>query len=356
MFRFHFCVVDGQSAVFSGKLSENSTGFIMKSEIKSGSARLNSPHGQLWNPGLCPVPRYRIPPEERWPRSCTKGLENSLVGQVDLTLEQIAFYHEHGFIHGPFRLFSEAEMHAVLLRLYAIEAQKKAQRGGEWGSRYHQPGDCVSDPFYCLMHELVTHPRVLHFVGQVLGSEELLVRNADLVVKEPIDRSSFGWHPDTYQDNGYFKEDITTAWIALTPAKNANGGLWLSDRSHMREESPAGVDEDFNQTALDLDVSVEAVYSPGEVSCHHGRTLHASGSNMSDMRRIGLAVRYFSPRVKKEVAGCGAAFLACGDARKLGGYSTRESFPTRWWPYRSPGPKSVGETGQIEPDACEVPR
>ena len=99
-----------------------------KPKITSGKAQRNSSGAQLWHPDLCPVPRYQIPPEERWPRPCASELDHSLVGPVDLTPEQVAFYHEHGFIHGPFRLFSEAEMHAILLRLYAIEAQKKAQR------------------------------------------------------------------------------------------------------------------------------------------------------------------------------------------------------------------------------------
>ena len=38
---------------------------------------------------------------------------------------------------------------------------------------------------------------------------------------------------------------------------------------------------------------------PGEMSFHHGRTFHASGANMSDDRRIGVAIRYVTPEVRQ---------------------------------------------------------
>lgn len=299
--------------------------------------------GSIWNPAHKPVHRYKIPDHLRWPNP-GRELDDTEVKPVDLTAEQVQFYHDHGFIHGPHRLFSEKEMHDYLMRLYGIEAMLTSEKGGEWTDRYHVPNQTERDPFYELMHELVTHPRVLHFVKQVLESDDLLVRNVDLVVKEPTNRSAFFWHPDTYQDIGYFREDITTAWLAMTPAHNANGGLWLLDKSHMRPNHPDGVDEDCNHTVDTSGVEpTEGVYEPGQMSCHHGRFLHASGSNMSDMRRIGLAIRYFTPRVRKDVATTGSGFLACGNNRAVDPFALRDTFRCRWWPYRLPGPANTGE-------------
>ncbi len=292
--------------------------------------------------------RYTIPAHLRWPFP-DRPLNDDPVEPIDLTPEQVQFYHDHGFIHGPHRLFSEKEMHSYIERLYDLEANIKAHNGGEWANRYHVPGESVPDSFYELVCELVLHPRVMHFVKQVLGSEDILVRNVDLVVKEPINRSSFHWHPDTYQDLGYFKEDITTAWIGMTPSHNANGGLWFVDKSHMRSNHPDGVNEDCNATADEMGNPIEGVYEPGQMSCHHGRLLHASGSNMSDMRRIGMAIRYFTPRVRKDVAATGCGFLASGKNSTIDPFSLRDTFRCRWWPYRLPGPKNTGEMSVPDP-------
>lgn len=315
------------------------------------SAGAAKPGGSIWNPGHQPVQRYAIPSPIRWPYP-GRPLDDTPVAPIQLTPDQIQFYHDHGFIHGPHRLFSEKEMHDYIVRLYSIEEQLKAIHGGSWENRYHVPEEEGADPFYELMHEIVTHPRVLHFVKQVLGCDTLLVRNLDLVVKEPTNRSAFFWHPDTYHTLGYFKEEITTAWIAMTPSHNANGGLWFIDKSHMRPNHPDGVNEDCNKTAEEMGNPIEGVYEPGHMSCHHGRLLHASGSNMSDQRRIGIAIRYFTPRVRQDVACTGSGYLACGDAAEAKHFSLQSSFRMRWWPYRVPGPRNAGEKGIPEYQAA----
>ena len=56
---------------------------------------------------------------------------------------------------------------------------------------------------------------------------------------------------------------------------------------------------------------------PGEMSLHHGRCFHASGPNMSDDRRIGLAIRYVTPEVRHEAP---VTIMPCwfaGDAMRL---------------------------------------
>lgn len=311
--------------------------------------RLTKGRAGLWNPGDRSVPRYQIPARDRWP-SEDRELDPTPAVPIDLSDEQIAAYHEHGFIHGPHRLFSEVEMHDHVTRLFELEGEAIRQNG-MWEDRFHVPEVAEPGPFYRLMHKIATHPRVLHFIRQVLGSDTLLIRNVDLVVKEPTNRSSFHWHPDTFHDLGHFQEDITTAWIAMTPSHNANGGLWFIDRSHARPQHPDGLGEDYNRSAEEAGDPIEGVYEPGHMSCHHGRLLHASGSNMSDMRRIGVAIRFFTPRVRQDVAKTGRGHLACGSPSDVGRFSLSPSFRCRWWPYRIPGPRNAGEKGAIDGDA-----
>ena len=43
----------------------------------------------------------------------------------------------------------------------------------------------------------------------------------------------------------------------------------------------------------------QIVLKPGEFSLHHGRMFHVSNPNQSSGRRIGLAIRYISPKMSQ---------------------------------------------------------
>jgi ectoine hydroxylase-related dioxygenase (phytanoyl-CoA dioxygenase family) len=53
------------------------------------------------------------------------------------------------------------------------------------------------------------------------------------------------------------------------------------------------------EIAVDVDETqaVDLALQPGEFSLHHVAIVHGSGPNLSDVPRIGLAVRYVSPDV-----------------------------------------------------------
>ena len=60
---------------------------------------------------------------------------------------------------------------------------------------------------------------------------------------------------------------------------------------HRGQELEMEVDED-KTTSIEL--------QPGEASLHHGWVAHASHSNKSDDRRIGLSLQYLTPRMKQK--------------------------------------------------------
>ena len=55
--------------------------------------------------------------------------------------------------------------------------------------------------------------------------------------------------------------------------------------------------------------------APGEFSLHHGLTIHGSGPNASDDRRIGVVVRYLNPEIRQQNADLDYAALVRGEDR-----------------------------------------
>ena len=47
------------------------------------------------------------------------------------------------------------------------------------------------------------------------------------------------------------------------------------------------------------DDAINVVLAPGQMALHHGRIFHSSLANRSADRRIGLAIRYISPRMQQ---------------------------------------------------------
>ncbi|MEJ2483190.1 MAG: phytanoyl-CoA dioxygenase family protein [Gemmatimonadota bacterium] len=63
---------------------------------------------------------------------------------------------------------------------------------------------------------------------------------------------------------------------------------------------------------MDEAEATDVVLKPGQMSLHHGRMFHSSGPNVSDDRRIGVAIRYVTPGVKQLVGDRDYAMLVRG--------------------------------------------
>jgi hypothetical protein len=135
-------------------------------------------------------------------------------------------------------------------------------------------------------YELATHPRVLDAVEDLLGPD-LLVWATELFAKHPQDTGiAIGWHRDRpYM--GFDSGRTVTAWIALSESTPANGCL-RAVRGLGRPALPSA-DEAGNASVVDV------VLAAGEMSLHDPDILHGSAANRSDVKRVGLAVRYVTP-------------------------------------------------------------
>jgi ectoine hydroxylase-related dioxygenase (phytanoyl-CoA dioxygenase family) len=227
------------------------------------------------------------------------------------------------------------EIASFRARLEIAEATERARRDGVWKDRDFYPWKGQAHPLEDWFMELAQHPAVLRGVQKVLGPD-LLVRNADVFIKEPGVRRDIGWHTDTAMRTpdvgGYL-----TAWIGLTPSTRGNGGLHFAVGSH-RAEIPNPPKDKWNLTfsgeALEAVQGMEQVVSTmaaGEMSLHHALTAHRSGPNLTGDRRIAFVVRYLSPRISKETAESGTAVLVSGEDRH-GHFQLVPRFPVTWTP------------------------
>ena len=185
----------------------------------------------------------------------------------------------------------------------------------------------------CFSESLALHPSVLAVVSQLIGSN-ILVRNGDVFAKRSGNTHEIDWHVDS--PFSWSKSmGMINCWIALNDVDENRGALQYISGSHrhvFQREPPDKYHltlEREQLEELDLRSTSCNVMPMGHMSIHSFRTVHASGKNMSDLRRIGLVIRFMSAETTPTVAETGQAFLAQGQpgiwTNKLRNY-----FPISW--------------------------
>ena len=176
---------------------------------------------------------------------------------------------------------------------------------------------------HCVMPlaaRLARHPAVLDVVEDILGPN-LMIWSAEFFIKEPNSDHIVTMHQDlTYWGLGE-TSDQCTAWIALSPATVASGCMEFVAASHKNPILPHhDTFSDSNLLSRGQEIVVEVAeedktrieLKPGQMSLHHGLTIHGSGPNKSDDRRIGVAIRYLNPNARQQVADRDYAMMARG--------------------------------------------
>jgi hypothetical protein len=179
---------------------------------------------------------------------------------------------------------------------------------------------------HCVMpmaYQVAMDPRILDAVEPILGPD-ILIYAVEFFVKEPQTRHIVTMHQDlTYWGLGEI-DGLVTAWLALSPATPASGCMDFVAGSHKNPILPH--EDTFSDTILlsrgqeiKVDVpdedKVAIELQPGQMSLHHGLTIHGSGANRTDDRRIGLVIRYCRPEIAQQVADRDYAMLARGADR-----------------------------------------
>ena len=171
-------------------------------------------------------------------------------------------------------------------------------------------------------HEIVTHPKILDVVEEILGLD-ILVWGSTFFVKEPHTASFVSWHQDL-RYWGLDSDAEVSAWVALGPVTEANGCMRFLPGSHKGDLLPhrdTFANDNFltrgQQAAVEVrdEDTVPVALAPGQASFHHGKLLHASGPNRSNERRVGFAINYIATGVRQTVAAEDFAMLVRGQDR-----------------------------------------
>lgn len=230
-----------------------------------------------------------------------------------LTPEQVAYFHENGFV-APVPALTPDEADEFRGR---FEEYEQANNGWYELSR--------GQKLYLLQtwaKDLASHSKIIDAVEDVLGPD-IFLWGLSLFVKDANDPGYVSWHQDsTYW--GLSAPDVVTAWVALSPSTRENGCMKMMPGSHTLEQLPHNDTLDRHnlltrgqEIAVEVDES-KAEYlelQPGQVSLHNIRTVHASEPNRSAHRRIGVAMRYIAPHVRQINAERDSAWLVRGEDR-----------------------------------------
>jgi len=215
-------------------------------------------------------------------------------------------YQRDGFVSGV-EILSDSE---VLRHRTAIETAEATFGPLHYEGKVHT---ILRSP-----HELATLSSVLDIVEQFIGPN-ILLHSVTYIIKEPGSGSFVSWHQDlTYW--GFSHDDQVSMWLALSPATVGSGCMRMIPGSHVHGELRHETTEDeanvlFNgQTVADVQENdaVVCALQAGQASFHHGRTLHSSGPNQSNDRRIGLNVQYLATHMRQTKNDTDSAILVRG--------------------------------------------
>ena len=155
--------------------------------------------------------------------------------------------------------------------------------------------------------EIGLHAPILDAVEGILGPDVMLY-SVEFLTKEAHTKHVVTMHQDLAYWGMGDMDNILTAWLALSPATTASGCMDFVCGSH-KNEILAHEDsfDEHNLLSRGQEIKVDVASSdkvsvelnPGSISLHHGLTIHGSGPNKSDDRRIGVAIRYVSAKMRK---------------------------------------------------------
>ncbi|WP_299875924.1 phytanoyl-CoA dioxygenase family protein [uncultured Sulfitobacter sp.] len=233
-----------------------------------------------------------------------------------LTERQKSAYWNDGYLF-PIRVADDAQTHSWRAALEEIERTWLDNGLPLPLNTYKRVNAQVVMPLAC---EIGLHGPILDAVEGVLGPDVMLY-SVEFLTKEAHTKHVVTMHQDLAYWGMGDMDNILTAWLALSPATTASGCMDFVQGSH-KNEILAHEDsfDELNLLSRGQEIAVDVAdadkvpveLAPGCMSLHHGLTIHGSGPNQSDDRRIGVAIRYVSTKMRKAGGNKDYAILARG--------------------------------------------
>ena len=205
-----------------------------------------------------------------------------------LSEQQIAHYHENGYVIPDFRL-PEATLEAI-----REDHDRLLCRHPEFAD--YCPSLLGYDTSFL---NYARTPEILDMVEQVIGPNFALWNSSFFAKPAKVGRKT-PWH----QDGEYWPirpVATCTAWIAIDDATIENGCLRVMRGSHKEKQlrphdtnnSPdLTLNQELPATEYDENNAVDLVLQAGQMSLHDIFLVHASEPNRSDKPRRGMTLRF----------------------------------------------------------------
>lgn len=240
------------------------------------------------------------------PATPNYGAAASLAPTKLLTPEQIAFYHEHGYlsIDSLMPAADVAEVRKIYDRLFKEDSQRAdGDLYDLTGAR--EAGKKISIPQILnpakYAPELLTTQMVANLkamMKQLHGDTTKMVGD-HAINKPPHNEAPTPWHQDEAYWDPAKEYSSLSVWIPLQPATKQNGCMYFVPGSHKLEivphrpigDNPLTPGLEVEPGAVDFSSAVACELPPGGATFHHGRTLHYTPPNNSeDYRRAYIAM------------------------------------------------------------------
>ena len=227
-----------------------------------------------------------------------------------LNSNQLKQYEDSGFV-SPINIFSREKAKEIRNEIELIEKKlpNELEKSGRYNAHLISP----------MLDEVTHNLNILNAVESLIGGN-ILVCGTTLFIKNPGEGGFVSYHQDA-KYIGLEPHNWVTAWVAITDSNKNNGCMKMWSGSH--KDNLKEHDQNFNeknlltrgQTVKNVpnDQIIPLVLNAGQMSLHHPRTVHGSGINKSNDRRIGFVIQSYIGTNVKQVLGKNSVQLARGE-------------------------------------------
>ncbi|HBP60107.1 MAG TPA: phytanoyl-CoA dioxygenase [Alphaproteobacteria bacterium] len=225
-------------------------------------------------------------------------------------------YWQDGFLF-PIDVMPGDEAAGLRAELESLEARWQDNSLPHPLNTYKRVNSHCVMPLSC---RIASDPRILDVVEGVLGPD-IMIYGVEYFIKEANSTQIVSMHQDlTYWGLGA-TSGMVTVWLALSASTPASGCMDFVRASHKNPILPHNDtfdDENLLSRGQEVTAKVDAAdktpieIHPGQISMHHGLTIHGSGPNTTGDRRIACVIRYINPDVVQQVGQRDYAMMARG--------------------------------------------
>ena len=227
--------------------------------------------------------------------------------QYRLSAEQVAFFHEHGYLAG-LRILDDAQVERLRTELTPLTDPAHPQHELFYEFHSNESADPTRVLFHALgawriapgFHDILWHPQFTVAAAQLLGGAVRFWHD-QLFCKPAQHGGVVAWH----QDYSYWTRTQPlahlTCWIGLDDVTSANGCPQYLPGSHRWPDLPiTGLAGEMDAVQSILPDELKDQFNPiaielkkGECTFHHPRLMHGSYANVTNGPRRATVINVF---------------------------------------------------------------